>query len=41
MARPKDYQFVDLRLLSYEEVESDLIFLKPILEGCNIEMDNQ
>lgn len=40
MARPKDYQFVDLRLLSYEEVESDLIFLKPILEGCNIEIDN-
>ena len=40
MARNKDYQFVDLRLLPYHEVESDLIFLKPILEGCNIEVDD-
>lgn len=38
-ARQKDYQFVDLRLLSFEEVKKDLIFLQPILEGCDIEIN--
>lgn len=41
MARPKDYQFVDLRLLSYEEAQSDLIFVKPILETCGIDIDEK
>lgn len=41
MARPKDYQFVDLRLLPYNEVESDLIFLQAILEGCGISVDKE
>lgn len=39
-ARNKDFQFVDLRLLPYSEVESDLIFLQPILEGCGIHVNN-
>lgn len=38
-ARPKDYQFVDLRLLSFDEIKKDLIFLEPILAGCNIEIN--
>lgn len=38
-ARKKDYQFVDLRLLPFSEVESDLIFLQPILEACGIDID--
>ena len=39
--RPKDFQFVDLKLLPYEEVLSDLIFLQPILEGCGIDIDDE
>ena len=41
MARSKDYQFVDLRLLSYEEVKSDLIFVKPILEACGVDIEDK
>lgn len=40
-ARPKDYQFVPLALLPFEEVESDLIFLNGILKGCNYEIDRE
>lgn len=39
--RQKDFQFVDLKLLPYEEVLSDLIFLQPILEGCGIDIDDE
>lgn len=39
--RPKDFQFVDLKLLPYEEVSADLIFLQPILEGCGIDIDDE
>lgn len=35
-ARNKDYQFVNINLLSFEEVEKDLIFLQAILEGCGL-----
>lgn len=38
-ARKKDYQFVDLKLLPFNEVESDLIFLQPILEAVGIEIN--
>ena len=39
--RDKDYQFVDLRLMSFGDdgATADLIFLRPILESCGIEID--
>lgn len=33
------YQFVDLKLLDYDEAKLDLLFLKPILEAAGIEID--
>ena len=38
-ARPKNYQFVDLRLLDFKEASLDLLFLQPILEACGIEVN--
>lgn len=35
------YKFVDLKLLPYSEVQSDLKSLKPILESCGIEIDDK
>lgn len=35
----KLYQFVDLKLLDFEEAKADLLFLKPILEGSGITVD--
>jgi len=40
-ARPKDYQFVDLKLLDFKEASLDLLFLQPILEACDITVDRQ
>lgn len=40
-ARPKDYQFVDLKLLDFKEASLDLLFLQPILEACGITVDRQ
>lgn len=37
--RNKERQFVPLPLLDWGEVESDLLFLKPILEGADIKID--
>ena len=39
--RDKDYQFVDLRLMPFGDdgATADLIFLRPILEACGIEID--
>lgn len=39
--RDKDYQFVDLRLMPFGDdgATADLIFLRPILEACKIEID--
>ncbi|MBR3162902.1 MAG: hypothetical protein IKF17_02220 [Clostridia bacterium] len=39
--RDKDYQFVDLRLMPFGDdgATADLIFLRPILESCGIEID--
>ena len=39
--RNKERQFVPLELLNWEEVESDLLFLKPILEASGIEIDEK
>lgn len=39
--RDKEYQFVPLELLSWKEVESDLVFLQPILEASGIEIDEE
>lgn len=39
--RNKERQFVSLQLLDWEEVESDLLFLKPILEGAGIQIDEE
>lgn len=36
--RTKNYQFVDLRLLSLKEAQADLLFVKPILEAAGIEI---
>lgn len=36
--RMKNYQFVDLRLLSLKEAQADLLFVKPILEAAGIEI---
>lgn len=35
----EERQFVPLEMLNWEEVESDLLFLQPILEGAGIEID--
>ena len=39
--RDKDYQFVDLRLMSFDKdgARADLIFIQPILESCGIYID--
>ena len=39
--RDKDYQFVDLRLMSFGDdgATADLLFLRPILEACEIKID--
>ncbi|MBR0350287.1 MAG: hypothetical protein IJH76_00410 [Clostridia bacterium] len=39
--RNKERQFVPLELLDWGEVQSDLLFLKPILEGAGIEIDEE
>jgi len=39
--RNKEYQFAPLMLLNWKEVNSDLFFLKPILEGMGIEVDEK
>lgn len=39
--RNKEYQFVPLELLSWKEVESDFVFLKPILEAAGVEIDEK
>lgn len=39
--RPKNFQFVDFRLLTYSEARKDLYFVKPILEACGIEVDEE
>lgn len=38
-ARPKNYQFVTLKLLDFKEASLDLLFLQPILEACGLEID--
>lgn len=35
----KLYQFVDLKLLDYNEAKADLLFLQPILEASGIKLD--
>lgn len=37
----KEYQFVPLQMLSWKEVKSDLIFLKPILEAAGVKVDEK
>lgn len=37
--RPKNYQFVQLELLPFEEAVADLLFIKPILEAAGIQVD--
>ncbi len=37
----KLYQYVPLELLDFKETEFDLVFLKPILEGAGIEIDEK
>ena len=41
--RNKDYQFVDLRMMPFNKdgAVADLIFLRPILEACGVEIDMQ
>jgi len=39
--RNKEYQFAPLMLLDWKEAKSDLLFLKPILEGAGIELDEK
>ena len=39
--RNKERQFVPLELLDWKEVQSDLLFLKPILEGAGITLDEE
>jgi len=39
--RNKEYQFAPLMLLDWKEAKSDLLFLKPILEGAGIEFDEK
>jgi len=39
--RNKERQFVPLELLDWGEVQSDLLFLKPILEAAGIELDEK
>jgi len=39
--RNKERQFVPLQMLNWGEVESDLLFLKPILEASGIEIDEE
>lgn len=39
--RNKERQFVPLELLDWGEVQSDLLFLKPILEASGIELDEK
>lgn len=39
--RNKEYQFVPLMLLDWEEAKSDLLFLKPILEAGQINIDEE
>lgn len=39
--RNKERQFVPLELLDWKEVQSDLLFLKPILEGAGITVDEE
>lgn len=39
--RNKERQFVPLQLLDWKEVESDLLFLKPIIEGAGITIDDK
>lgn len=38
-ARPKNYQFVTLKLLDFKEASLDLLFLQPILEACGLNID--
>ena len=38
-ARPKNYQFVTLKLLDFKEASLDLLFLQPILEACGLSID--
>ncbi len=40
LSRPKDYQFVDYRLLPYKEILSDFLFLQPILEASGISIED-
>ncbi len=40
-ARDKNYQFVPLALLPFSEVESDLLFLKPILNALSFEINEK
>ncbi len=39
--RNRERQFVPLTLLDWKEVQSDLLFLKPILEGAGITVDEE
>jgi len=38
-ARPKNYQFVTLKLLDFKEASLDLLFLQPILEACGLNIN--
>ena len=40
-ARDKNFQFVPLALLPFSEVESDLLFLKPILNALSFEVNEK
>jgi len=39
-ARPKNYQFVTLKLLDFKEASLDLLFLQPILEACGLDINS-
>lgn len=39
--RNQQYQFSPLELIGWKEAKSDLLFVKPIVEACNIKVDEQ
>lgn len=39
--RKQQYQFSPLELIGWKEAKSDLLFVKPIVEACNIKVDEQ
>lgn len=39
--RKQQYQFSPLELIGWKEAKSDLLFVKPIVEACNIKVDEK